>query len=199
MREEYFKSDDLQDDLKGRAVRGAGATIFAEFFNYSIQMLATIILARVLVPEDFGLVTMITAFSLLLFNFGVNGFTEAIIQKPEINHNMISVAFWLNLCINSTFTIVFICLAPVFAFFYQEPRLKGITIVVAFSFIFSALSTQHLALLMRRLQFYRVNLNEMMGLFLANVAAVLAALSGWGYWAIVVRRVIGKIPERGAS
>ena len=64
------------DDLRRSAVRGAGATVFSAAVSLALQIVATAVLARLLTPADFGVVTMVTAFSLLLMNFGLNGFTE---------------------------------------------------------------------------------------------------------------------------
>jgi O-antigen/teichoic acid export membrane protein len=127
----YFITDHIQGNLKKLALRGAGATIFSQILTFVIQMGGTIILARLLTPEDFGLVAMVTSFSLLLQNFGLNGFTEAILQKEEINHDMISTLFWINGVISFGLMLFFMALAPVVAWFYGEPRLKAITIGIA--------------------------------------------------------------------
>jgi PST family polysaccharide transporter len=59
-------------------------------------VISTVILARLLTPADFGVVTMVTTFSLLLVNFGFNGFTEGVIQFEEIDRYTASNLFWLN-------------------------------------------------------------------------------------------------------
>jgi len=68
------------DQLLGLAVRGAGVTVLTSGLGLAIQVVSTVTLARLLTPKDFGVVTMVTTFSLLLVNFGLNGFTEAILQ-----------------------------------------------------------------------------------------------------------------------
>lgn len=83
---DYFNTDHLRSGLRTRALRGASVTVVAQICNIGIGTLGTIILARLLTPDDFGLVTMVLAFSLLLQNFGVNGFTEATIQRQKIEH-----------------------------------------------------------------------------------------------------------------
>ena len=60
------------------------------------QIAARAVLARLLTPSDFGVVTMVTTFSLLLMNFGLNGFTEAVLQRAEINRDLASNLFWIN-------------------------------------------------------------------------------------------------------
>src|SRR5438270_8703870 len=78
---DYFTTDHLRADLRGRALRGASVTLFAQTCTYAIATVGTVILARLLTPHDFGLMTMALSFSLLLQNFGTNGFVEATIQR----------------------------------------------------------------------------------------------------------------------
>ena len=68
-------------DLRIRAVRGAGVMILFQTVTIAIQVIATVVLARLLAPADFGVVSMVTTFSLLFQNFGVYGFTEAVVQR----------------------------------------------------------------------------------------------------------------------
>jgi PST family polysaccharide transporter len=70
-----------RDGLRRVAVRGAGVTALSQSLGFAIQLIATVILARLLTPADFGLVAIVTAFSLLLMNVGFNGFTEAVVQR----------------------------------------------------------------------------------------------------------------------
>ena len=95
-KDDYFNTDHLKVGLKGKAMRGAGITLFASGSSFFVHIFSTVVLARLLTPEDFGLIAMVTAFSLLLQNFGVNGFSEAIIQKNDLNHRTMSALFWIN-------------------------------------------------------------------------------------------------------
>ena len=189
-RDTYFSNEHLKSGFKGRALRGVGVTVFSQVSIYSIQMIGTIILARLLTPNDFGLVAMVTAFSLLLQNFGLRGFTEATIQSDVINHKRISTLFWIQVALTLAVTLFFICLSPVMAWFYGEPRLKAITVVIALSFIFNALSTQHLALLARSMQFSKIAVNEVIAQVIGQIVPIGLVLLGWGYWALVARRVV---------
>lgn len=186
---DYFNTDHLQDNLRKKAVKGAGATIFAQIINYGIQTIGIIFLARILTPIDFGLVTMVVSFSLLLQNFGVNGFTEAIIQKKEIDHKQMSTLFWTNFGISFGLTLLFICFSPIIAWFYDEPQLEVISIAMAFSIIFGGLSALHLALLKRGMQFFKTSANDVGAGLFSTALAIFLALQGWGYWALVSRRL----------
>jgi len=188
--ESFFDTDHLKTNLKSRAMRGAGATIFANAFSFFVHFFSTIILARLLTPIDFGLITMVTTFSLLLQNFGGNGFTEAIIQKEDINHKMISTLFWVNGAIMSVLTILLILMAPFLAWFYNSPQLKTITVGVAISIIAAGMSTIHMAILRRNMQFYLTSGIEVAARTLSILVAIILAWTGWGYWALVANIVI---------
>lgn len=197
--EQYFNTDHLMSGLKKRTVRGAGATVFSQVSVYGIQMIGTVVLARLLSPGDFGLVAMVTAFSLLLRNCGLRGFTEATIQAEVIDHRKISTLFWINLALSVALTLFLIAFAPLLAWFYDEPRLKSITVAIALSFVFTGLSTQHLALLARNMQFYRITVTEVLATIVGVVAAIIMATQGCGYWALVARRVVPFIAIAGGA
>src|SRR5262249_11009095 len=103
---EYVRSGGLSE-FRGDAVRNAGVTVFASAAGLAIQVIGTVLLARLVTPQDFGVVTMVTTFSLLLMNFGLNGFTEAILQREQINHNLISNLFWVNAAVGAALTVGF--------------------------------------------------------------------------------------------
>ena len=81
--EQEFFEKPKSASLKSKAIKGGGASIVAEILSLVVRMIGVIILARLLQPRDFGLVTMVTAFYLLIMGFGFNGFTEYIIQKKH--------------------------------------------------------------------------------------------------------------------
>lgn len=183
--DQYFNTEHLKSNLKSRAMRGAGATIFANAFSFFIHFSSTIILARLLTPNDFGLIAMVTTLSLLLQNFGGNGFTEAIIQREDINHRTISTLFWVNISLSATLTLLFILLAPFLAWFYNAPQIKTITVGISLSIICAGLGTIHSAILRRNMQFYLTSLIELSARVLSILLAIILAWRGWGYWALV--------------
>src|ERR1700740_3479382 len=85
-----FQAVEVGSGLRHHAVRGVGVTVFAQGLVFASQFVAAIILARLLMPSDFGLVAMVTTFSLVLMSFGQNGYSEAIIQREEMDHSLAS-------------------------------------------------------------------------------------------------------------
>jgi PST family polysaccharide transporter len=189
-KDEYFKAEHLKSDLKKHAVRGAGAMVFSQSSNYLIQMIGTIILARILAPDDFGLVAMVTSISGFFLMFRRLGLTEAIVQTKNITHLQVSTLFWINLAFGMFLTLILCSLSPLIASFYGIPKLTLISVVSSTGFVIGALSTQHLAILKRNMQFSIYAINEISGTIVGVIASISLALIGWGYWAIVARPLI---------
>src|SRR5258707_1136487 len=108
-------------ELRRLAVRGAAATVSASALALGAQVISTVILARLLTPADFGVVAMATTFSLLLASFGLNGFTDAVIQFEEIDQYTASNLFWLNSGAGLLLAIAFAGGGALLAQFYGNP------------------------------------------------------------------------------
>ena len=187
---DYFNTDHLKSGLKTRALRGTSVAVIAQICVFVTQTISILILARLLTPRDFGLVTMVVAVSLLLQNLGCNGFIEAIIQRKEINHNQISTLFWINVGLGFFLMLLFLVSAPLIAWFYKEPLLKPIVGAIAITIFLGGLSNQHVGLLTRKMDFIKVSVNEMVAALVSAIIPILLAYYGWGYWALVSKWIL---------
>lgn len=178
------------DDLKAKAAKGAGINVVAQFLGTAFHIAGVVVLARLLLPKDFGLVAMVTAFSQWVMNFGVNGFTEYIIQKQDLSSNVVNSIFWIHLILATLLAIGFTCFGFFLVDFYVEPAIGGIAVAMSTSFIFYALFTSHSALLKRNMKFAAIAIVELTALVLSIVFAIAAALGGMEYWAIVIRQAM---------
>jgi O-antigen/teichoic acid export membrane protein len=186
---DYFDTGHLRTDLKKRAVKGAGFTVISQASTFLMHITSTVVLARLLTPDDFGLVAMAVTFSLLLQNFGLNGFTEAVMQKEKLDQQLVSTLFWINIACSLGLTVLFMAAAPVLSWLYHEPRLKAISIGVALSIILTGLANIHAALLKRNMEF-KITSSVFFAARTAGFALAIAlAWFGWGYWALVVNAV----------
>ena len=167
------------------AVRGAGATVLGQAAGVAIQMIATVVLARLLTPKDFGLVTMVTTFSLLLLNFGLNGLTEAVGQRHEINDALASNLFWINIGGGLLLTGLFAGAGSLLAKFYHDPLVTRVAIGISLTIFITSLSVQHLALLKRAMRFSAVSVNDITARSVSVALSIILAWLGWGYWALV--------------
>lgn len=182
----YFNTEHLKANLKQRSVRGGFITIVAQASKFILKFGSTIILARLLTPEDYGLIGMATVVIGFVEYFKDLGLSAATIQRREINHQQISTLFWINLGVSCLVALIVALMSPAIAAFYHEPRLKAITLGLAINFIFGGLTVQHQALLRRQMQFTSLAKVEIVSIFAGVMAAIIAAQSGLRYWALVL-------------
>lgn len=159
--------------------------IFGSGASFVMQLAATVVLARLLTPNDFGVVTMVTTFSLLLCSFGLNGFSEVILQHDDVTHSLASNLFWINVAGSIFLTIGFAGFGPVMAHFYHDPLVKNVTEGMSLTIVASSLSVVHLALLNRATRFTAVAANTAVARAVSVLVSIVLALGGSGYWALV--------------
>ncbi|BAZ06809.1 lipopolysaccharide biosynthesis protein [Calothrix sp. NIES-3974] len=188
--EQYFTTDHLKADLKSRSVRGGAITMLAQILKFSLTLGSNMLLGRLLTPQDYGLVGMVTAVTGFVTLFKDLGLSMATIQKDEINHQQVSTLFWVNLGLSGVTAIISIAIAPLISSFYQEPRLMAITLALAAGFIISGLGIQHSALLNRQMQYRVLMVNDVCSNLLGIICAIVAAWYGWGYWALVIMPLV---------
>ncbi len=187
---DYFSTDHLKSDLKKRAVRGGGASLVARTTDFILQLGGTVLLARILSPEDFGIVAMVTTVTGFFLIFKDLGLTEATIQSEHINHNQVSTLFWINFGFSILVAVCVSACAPIISHFYHESRLTMITVISSTSFVFAGLTTQHTALLRRGMFFSHIAIIEICAAIGSTLFTILIALNGAGYWALVARPLI---------
>jgi PST family polysaccharide transporter len=175
--------------LRRLAVRGAGVTVLAQALVFVVQVISTVVLARLLMPGDFGLVAMVTTFSLLLVSFGLNGFTEAVIQRPEMDHFLASNMFWINVSAGLLLTIAFAAAGSLLARLYGDLRVARVAVGISVTIFITSTSVQHLALLKRAMRLSAISINDIVARAVSVAVSILLARAGWEYWALVAGAV----------
>ncbi len=156
---------------------------------FGTQMIATVVLARLLTPADFGVVTMVTTFSLLIMSFGQNGYAEAVMQRDEMNRYLASNLFWINVGAGIFLTILFAASGSLLAKFYGDPRVALVAAGMSLTIFINSTSVVHLALLKRALRFSMTSANDILSSILSVALTILLAAKGWAYWALVAGAV----------
>src|SRR3989442_828763 len=178
----YFSTDHLTADLGGRTARGGAVTVVSQGLKFLISMVATVILARLLTPQDYGLVGMVAVVVGFVSVFKDLGLSTATIQRAEINSAQISTLFWINLALSGGVMLATAAIAPVIAWFYHEPRLVLMTVVYGCGFLLGGLTVQHEALLRRQMRFAALAGAEVFSIIISAATAMLMASRGAGYW-----------------
>ena len=187
---DYFDTAHLKADLKERSVKG-GAVVFAtQALKLISKFGSTPILARLLTPEDYGLIGMAAVLIGFVDYFRDLGLSTATIQRETIDRQQVSTLFWINLGVSCLVALAVALCAPLVAAFYDEPRLQGITLALSLSFVFGGLTVQHQALLRRQMEFDRLAKIEIFATAIGVLAAVVAAYLGGRYWALVLMTIV---------
>jgi O-antigen/teichoic acid export membrane protein len=187
--EHFFETETVKAALKSKSIRGGAFMLTSGSTNLVLTVVATSILARILMPADFGLLGMVFALTAIAHRFKDIGLGRATIQKKELTHSEVSNLFWLNVAAGIGICLSIAMLSDVIAGFYREPRLTYIAIALSTTFAFGGLTIQHQALLDRRMKFFATGVIGTGSLALSNILAIILALRGYGYWSLVWREI----------
>jgi len=172
---------------------GRGAAILggAQLLKLLLSSFSTVVLARLLSPEDFGVMAMTSPVVAVLFLCQDLGLSAVAIQRPALSHPQASALFWLNLATSFGLCAVIFVLAPMVAWFYQDPRTGYITASSAISMLVSGAALQHGVLLNRDLRFGALSRIEVTASAATVGATALLALAIHSFWAIVIGGTLG--------
>jgi O-antigen/teichoic acid export membrane protein len=183
--EQYLKTADLGADLRGRSLRGGAVSLVAQGIRFIVQLASAMMLGRLLTPQDFGLVAMVTAVTGFLGLFGDMGLGTATIQRDDVTHAQVSALFWVNTGVGTLFMAATVVIAPILERFYGEPRLFSVAIVTGLAFPLGGLAVQHQALLRRQMRFTALAMIDTASLTVGVTVAITSASLGASYWALV--------------
>lgn len=175
------------------AIKGGLWSAVDRFGRQGVQFVVQLVLARLLLPEDFGLIAMVTVVVHIASVFVRAGFGAGIIQKEKLDQIDASTAFWMNMGLALVVYLMLYMSAPWIAAFYNEPDLTLLTRVLALNLITGGINNIQIALLQRNLQFKKIFISTLPGTILSGIFGVAAALAGWGAWALVVQMVSGTV------
>ncbi len=180
----------LSENLGKHAAKAFASVAVAQILANIIGLGGTIVLARMLGPEEFGLMAMLATAVALLTVFESFGLYYATIQKKDLSSDELNFLFWANLGIASVIAVIFFTSSGFIADFFEEPELEPLSQILALAFIFRGGANQHAALLNRKLQHSLSSIATIMGVTFATIGAIIMAYYGYGVWALVWRQVI---------
>jgi polysaccharide transporter, PST family len=190
MHHAYFDDAAPTEDLHRRSLHGGAISMIGQGGNLAVQVVSTIVLARILLPEDFGLVAMISAvtgYASICVDLGTR---DAVAQRGRVNEGEVSSLFWITFAVGLALTAITVLSAPLVARFYAEPRLEHIAMAMSLTLVLPALSCQQSALMRRALMFRKLAAIDFGGNLLGSVLAIVLAYRGYGYWALVWKPVL---------
>jgi O-antigen/teichoic acid export membrane protein len=179
----------MSSDLAHSAARGVFFTLAAQIAKLVLQLLSVVILARLLTPHDYGLLAIVLVVVGVGEIFRDFGLTTASIQAPVLTTGQRDNLFWINSAIGVVLTGVMFALAWPIEAVVGEPEIVGMVHWLSLLFLLNGLATQHRANLARELKFKALAVIDITAAAIALTVAVVAALAGAEYWALVMQQL----------
>ena len=174
-------------EFKQKTITGIKWGMLNNIFIQIINMSVSILLARLLLPEDFGTVGMvmvITGFASVFFELG---FGQALIQKDNLTQTDLSTVFWFNTVMGVLLATSLYFSSNQIAYFYNTPILTDLSKLFSLVFIFGSLNVVQLAVLKREINFKKIAIINSLSTIISGSTAIILALNNFGIWAIVTQ------------
>jgi teichuronic acid exporter len=177
-------------DIKNKTISGVFWSAVENFANLGLQFVIGIIIARMVSPEEYGLVGMITIFIAISQTFIDSGFVSALVRKPDVTKTDYSTAFFYNLSVGIFFYLALFFFANSIAGFFDEPELVAILRVLGLGLIIGSLTIVQNAVLLRRVDFKLNAKIKVSSAVMSGSIAIYLAYRGFGVWSLVVRQLL---------
>ena len=176
--------------LRKKTIHGLGWSFGARIFRQISQFVVLAILARLLTPNDFGLIGMVGVFLGFASIFGELGITAAIIQNQNLEEKHYTSAFWINIVAGIGLMLIFIVCSQLIANFYNKPVLEDVIKLISFNFILSSFTVIQLAILKKEMNFKLIAIAESIAVVIAGVIGIYLAFHGYGVWSLVFQLMV---------
>lgn len=181
--------------LKHKTFSAVRWTTTAAVVRAALQLAQVSVLARLLAPEDYGLMAMVSVvvgFAGIFADLGVN---SAIIQRQSVTQEQRSSLFWLNVGISAGLTLIVIAASPLLAMFFGDKRLIPLLMLAATTFVLAAVGLQVRMAAEKALNFRPVVFVEIGAAILGFATAVISALAGVGVYALIYGSLMGALTQ----
>lgn len=176
--------------LKQKTAQGLFWGLMSSAGMQLLNLVIGIFLARLLSPEEYGIVGMLAIFTLIAVNLQDSGFGVALINVKDIKHNDYNSVFWFSIGVSlSMYLLLFLC-APLIAAFFHQPCLTSLSRFIFLSFIFAALGISPNAVLVRSLRIKEKAIISITALFVSGAVGVTMAYHGYSYWSLATQQVL---------
>jgi len=183
----------MTKSLKHKAVVGVLWNLMERFSLQGIKLSITVVLARLLTPEDFGLIALVSVLFVIANSIIESGFGQAYIQKKQVSRIDSNTIFFTNFGISLIFYVIFWFSAPLISKFYNEPQLILLTRVLAIVLIINSFKIIQTAQLVRSINFKHLAKANLVSAPLSGMLGILAAYYGMGVWSLVIQELSNSI------
>ncbi len=176
--------------LKEKSISGFVWSFVDNIGNHGVQFVIGIILARILTPEDYGLVGMITVFVAVSQSFIDAGFTQALIRKNDAKQKDYSTIFYFNIVVGFFIYILLFLVSPLISSFFNEPQLTDLVKVLGITVIINAIAIVQRARLTKDINFKLQSKISISSNISSGAIGIGLALAGYGVWSLVWRSLL---------
>jgi O-antigen/teichoic acid export membrane protein len=176
-------------NLGEKVIKGSFWSALSNIVSQILSFIITIILVRILVPEDFGIVAISSVIVGIVNLFQDLGLGSALIQRHDINEEYLSTSFIASFVAGIFLSIIVILTSPLLAIFFKKEILKYVISVTALGFIISPMVTINNSILIKKMDFFNIGILNFCNQFLYGFLTVGLALLGYGVWSIVVGKL----------
>lgn len=181
------------ESLRPKTISGVLWSAVERFSLQGVQFVVNIVMARLLLPIDYGMIGMLTVFLQISQTFIDGGFTNALIQRKSKTEIDFSTVFYFNIIIAFIFYALIFFLAPLIADFYNMPGLVSVARVVALSLVVSSFSAIHKIKLTINIDFKTQSKISLIAAFISGIVGIWMAYENLGVWALVTQILISSI------
>lgn len=183
----------MAKSLKEQAVKGTGWSAVERFATQGISFLIQLVLARLLIPEDYGVIAMLAIFLQIAQVFIDSGFATALIKKQDCSEADYSTVFYYNLVVAVLIYFIFFFTAPLVSFFYNVPVLTNVMRVISISLILNALCIVQRTKLIKRIDFKTQTKISLTSIVVSGGIGILLAFKGFGVWALCLQTILNSL------
>ncbi|RED19606.1 O-antigen/teichoic acid export membrane protein [Flavobacterium cutihirudinis] len=181
----------MSNSLRSTAAKGIIWSAIDKFAVQLGQFTVSIVLARILMPEDFGLLGMLSIFIALSQTFIESGMGLGLIQRQNRTDIDFSTVFVFNLAVSSLFYLLLFFSAPLIASYFNQPLLIDLTRVLGLNLFINSLAIVQRTKLTIAIDFKAIAKTNVIAVILGGIAGVTAAMNGFGVWSLVIQTLLG--------
>lgn len=179
--------------LKEKAVNGLIWSGLERFSVQGIEFLVILLLARILTPDDFGLVGMLAIFIAIARSIVDSGFSQALIRKQERTNEDNCTVFFFNIIVSLALYLLLYIAAPWVSAFYNEPQLRDLMRVLCVVIVTDSFSVVQRAIYTSKLDFKTQTKSSFISFFISGLVSVFLAQKGYGYWSLVSFQLVASL------
>lgn len=163
------------------------------FGTVGIQFVIQIVLARILLPDDYGAIALLTVFINISNVFVQNGFNTALIQQRDVTEEDYSSVFWVSLLTASICYIIIFISSPYIAMFYNLPILSSVLRILGLTLFFGAYNSIQVAKISRLFQFKNLFFSSIIAMLISGIVGIVLAINSFGIWALVYQQLFNQV------